>query len=178
MSLTVTYTSGGGFDLNTPDKAYSLSGDDPPASLNRLKPVRDEVDTFTQTYTVTPAVVGTNPTVVTSVTMSPSLQGVTASPAGGNTFIVQGMYRRNFMDKGYTVIRNNEGTNAAFYSFDEANARPADDVRLVEYDPDEKPFVEVTFTIATTNGTVQSKQSVNNDWQISLEVFKKHARVD
>jgi hypothetical protein len=177
MSLLVTYTSGGGFDLTTPDKAFSLSGDSPPASSNRLKPVRDEVDAFTQLYTVTPAVVGTNPTIVTSVIMSPVLSGVSASPSGANTFTVQGMYQRNFMNKNYTVIRDNEGTQSAVYTFDQANSLPASDVRLVEYDPDETAFIEVNFTVATTNGVVQCKQSVNNDWQISLNVFKKHARV-
>lgn len=153
------------------DNAVIIGGADP---ANRFPPVREYIDTFAFSAEFTSDVLETT-YVVTDVTFSPSLTGITTS-FSGNTINISGSVTNVFPDKHYE-FRMNDGsvqilppdTTQPFYG-------------ITKYQADFLRYVEVVYTITLSPVilavpdlpiTFTATQTVNNDWESNRLLLKQ-----
>lgn len=163
---------------NTP---ASISGEDDSivvyegaSPLNRLPPVREYIDTFSISTAFTSDVANTV-YIVTGVSFSPALQGISAS-FSGNTINIVGTVTNVFNSK-YYQFKMQDGSIQILAPNTTQNS-----YGVVKYQPDFLRYVEITYNV-TLLPTVLGvpgipeifvvKQTVNNDWESNRLLLKQ-----
>ena len=164
--------------INTP---ASISGEDDnivvyegASLLNRLPPVREYIDTFNISTAFTSDVANTV-YIVTGVSFSPALQGISAS-FSGNTINIVGIVTNVFNSK-YYQFKMQDGsvqilapnTTENFYG-------------IIKYQPDFLRYAEIIYTVTLlpmvlgvpeTPEVFIAKQTVNNNWESNRLLLKQ-----
>jgi hypothetical protein len=169
--MTVIVTSTPASISGEEDSVVVYEGASP---LDRLPPVREYIDTFSISAAFTSSVADTL-YVVTGVSASPAIDGISTS-FSGNTINIVGTVMNVFNSKYYQfkmpdgsikILQPN--TTEDFYG-------------IIKYQPDFLRYVEVTYTVTllpTVLGipdipeTVIVKQTVNNDWESNRLLLKQ-----